>query len=169
MTSRDDSYRAARDSFDRLPLDQKLEFLLDAGLSTLVRGVETTGAALANEAEQALRAAAEAARDAGRSARRAARDVADMAEEMGDSVRATAQKAAEDVAEAASPPRTREPHTPSAPTGSATPPPMPDPSVTHHDTPDRRSTPDSSQGAAEASSMPGDETDSESDEASPLA
>jgi hypothetical protein len=88
---------------------------------------------------------------------------------LGDTVRQAAHKAAEDVADATDGPRTRTPHTPSPPTGSAAPPPAPDPAVTHHDTPDRRTTPDSAQGAAEASSMPDDAVDPNEDEVSPLA
>ncbi len=168
MTSRDD-YRDARERFDHLPLAQKLEFLLEASASTFARGIEKAGASVADEVEQAFRTAAETARDAAQSARRAARDAAEMADDLGETVRQAAHKAAEDVADATEAPRTRTPHTPSPPTGSAAPPPAPDPAVTHYDTPDRRTTPDSSHGAAEASSMPEDSADPTDDEVSPLA
>ncbi|NBC19128.1 MAG: hypothetical protein GVY18_17635 [Bacteroidetes bacterium] len=50
-TSRKREYREAQSAFDRLRVDEKAIFLVEATLSTVARGIEEVGSALADELE----------------------------------------------------------------------------------------------------------------------
>jgi hypothetical protein len=53
--SRDNRYDQARRSFDELDVEEQATFLVEATASTLARGVQTVGEALADRLEEVLR------------------------------------------------------------------------------------------------------------------
>lgn len=57
-------YRTARDAFEALPIQDRALFLLEATVTTLARGIESAGQAVAAEMERAFQQAEKAAHDA---------------------------------------------------------------------------------------------------------
>lgn len=62
--TRSEQYNRLRDDFDTLAVEDKALFLLEATVSTLVRGIESFGKALGDELEHVFRRAEQAAAEA---------------------------------------------------------------------------------------------------------
>ncbi len=57
MDTHKEEYQRARSAFDSLRVEDKAVFVLEAAVTTLARGIESAGAALADVVQQAFREA----------------------------------------------------------------------------------------------------------------
>ncbi len=88
-----DAYRAAREQFDQLRIEERAQFLVEAMLVTIGRGLETAGETISREMDGALSSVRETVREA----TDAMRAAADRASEQAHRTPGAAEGAAPDA------------------------------------------------------------------------